>query len=120
MAGGAAMARVCRHGMVLAVLASALPAAGAASNAPPTAVPAGWSAPPAEVVLLARRGHRGHAAEGIGPGAAAAIAREHVGGRVLRVRPRRPGADRYHVKILLPGGRVRTVVVDGRTGEVLE
>lgn len=120
MAGGAAMARACGRGMVLAVLVSALPAARAASSAAPAEAPPGWSPPPADVVLLARRGHHGHSAEGIGPGAAAAIAREQVGGRVLRVRPRRPGADRYHVKILLPGGRVRTVVVDGRTGEVLE
>ncbi len=56
----------------------------------------------------------------LGPEAAAAIARERTGGRVLRVRPRRHGAETYRVRILLPGGRVRTVVVDGRTGEVIE
>lgn len=52
---------------------------------------------------------------------AAAIARSATGGRVLSVvlrqADRRP---RYQVKILLPGGRVRSVSVDARTGELLD
>lgn len=46
---------------------------------------------------------------------AASIARRAVGGRVLGVELR---GDRYHVRLLVDGKRVRTVRVDARTGEL--
>ncbi len=110
-----------RTGVGALVLAGALALSGNPVQAEPLHHRAdAWAGP--MPLLAARRGSHGadRPREGLGPGEAAAIAREHAGGRVLRVRPRRPGAEAYQVKILLPGGRVRTVVVDGRTGEVLE
>lgn len=53
----------------------------------------------------------------IGPDAAAATVREATGGRVLKVRR---GKGIYRVKVLLPGGRVRTISVHGQTGKVLD
>ena len=53
----------------------------------------------------------------IGPDAAAAKVRKDTGGRVLRVQRDERGV--YQVKVLLPGGRVRVVPVDSRTGRVL-
>lgn len=55
----------------------------------------------------------------IGPDQAAAIARAQTGGRVLDVQQMpdgRPSA--YAVRILLDAGRVRTVVVDGQSGQL--
>jgi len=46
---------------------------------------------------------------------AAAIARDAAGGRVLKVQLK---GNRYHVRLLLDGERVRTVRVDAYTGEV--
>ena len=54
----------------------------------------------------------------IGADAAAARVREATGGRVLRVQRDKRGV--YQVKVLLPGGRVRVVPVDGRTGRILQ
>ncbi len=57
----------------------------------------------------------------IGAGEAASIAKQHVGkGQVLGVR-RIDRSERhlYKVKILKPSGRVRVVVVHGKSGEVL-
>ena len=55
----------------------------------------------------------------VGPAAAAAAARRATGGRVLNVNGRRSGDQTiYRVKVLLPGGRVRTVTVDGGSGQV--
>jgi len=55
----------------------------------------------------------------IGASAAAAAARRATGGRVLGVSPRRAGGRViYRVKVLLPDGRVRSVTVDGSSGEV--
>ena len=52
---------------------------------------------------------------------AAAIARAATGGRVLSVVLRQAGKrPRYQVKILLAGGRIRSVSVDARTGELLD
>lgn len=55
----------------------------------------------------------------IGPDRAAAIAREQTGGRVLDVRPL-PNGERasFAVRLLLDAGRVRTVVVDGQSGQL--
>ena len=55
----------------------------------------------------------------IGPAGAAAAARAATGGKVLGVRAARAdGRTVYRVKLLLPGGRVRTVTVDGASGQV--
>jgi len=51
----------------------------------------------------------------ISPDRAAAIARNAVGGRVLRVEL---SGNRYRVKLLVDGERVRTVQVDARTGQL--
>ncbi len=53
----------------------------------------------------------------IGQDVAAANVRRATGGRVLSVRK---GNGTYRVKVLLPGGRVRTVPVDSRTGRLLD
>lgn len=66
----------------------------------------------APVVQLAQQGD-------IGPGAASAAAGAASGGRVLGVRRVRSASGViYKVKVLLPGGRMRTVTVNGRTGQV--
>ena len=55
----------------------------------------------------------------IGASAAAAAASAASGGRVLNVK--RSSSQRgitYRVKLLLPGGRMRTLTVDGQTGQV--
>ncbi len=55
----------------------------------------------------------------IGAGAAAAAASAASGGRVLQVKRRAKGSGVvYRVKVLLPGGRMRTLTVDGQTGQV--
>ncbi len=61
---------------------------------------------------LAKRG------EDIGRDGAAERVRRATGGRVLSVGKGKRGT--YRVKVLLPGGRVRTVPVDGRTGRLLD
>lgn len=57
--------------------------------------------------------------QGMGPDRAAAIARAQTGGRVLDVRPL-PNGERgsFAVRLLLDAGRVRTVVVDGQSGQL--
>jgi uncharacterized membrane protein YkoI len=56
----------------------------------------------------------------IGPAAAAAAARRATGGTVLGVQGGQSGGRViYRVKVLLPGGRVRTLSVDGASGQVL-
>lgn len=53
----------------------------------------------------------------IGADQAAAIVRDRTGGRVLNVRPTaESGRAGYAVKILLNEGRVRTVVIDAKSG----
>ncbi len=104
----------------LAAVAGAV-ALAAAPAAPAADARAGAWGEPLPLWLWPVQHRPGAPAEArLGPEAAAAIARERTGGRVLRVRPRRPGAEAYRVRVLLPDGRVRTVVVDGRTGEVIE
>ncbi len=66
---------------------------------------------PERVRYLAQRGGD------IGEDAAAEQARRATGGRVLSVRK---GNRSYRVKVLLPGGRVRTVAVDSRSGRLLD
>ncbi len=56
---------------------------------------------------------------GIGPDQAAAIARAQTGGRVLDVRQLpNGGSASFAVRLLLDAGRVRTVVVDGQSGQL--
>ena len=51
---------------------------------------------------------------------AAATARSATGGRVLSVdTQQRRGRLIYRVKVLLKGGRVRVINVDGQTGELI-
>ncbi len=69
------------------------------------------SPPPSGHYLAARQAD-------IGADAAADRVRRATGGRVLSVRKGKRGT--YRVKVLLPGGRVRNVAVDGRTGRVLD
>ena len=55
----------------------------------------------------------------IGASAAAAAASAASGGRVLDVqRQNSTTGTSYRVKVLLPGGRVRSMTVDGQTGQV--
>ena len=55
----------------------------------------------------------------IDPDRAAAIARARTGGRVLDVRPvPNGGRQSYAVRLLLDAGRVRTVVIDGQSGQL--
>jgi hypothetical protein len=55
----------------------------------------------------------------IGPAQAAAAARAASGGKVLAVTAARvDGRAVYRVKLLLPGGRVRTVTVDAESGQI--
>jgi uncharacterized membrane protein YkoI len=55
----------------------------------------------------------------IGPDRAAAIARAQTGGRVLDVRPvPNGGRESFAVRLLLDAGRVRTVVIDGQSGQL--
>jgi uncharacterized membrane protein YkoI len=98
------------------------------------------TAPPLHIVLLAAAmlagaaapaaasgsaGYRGAPtmlaqAGDIGPAAAAAAARRATGGTVLGVQGGQSGGRViYRVKVLLPGGRVRTLSVDGASGQVL-
>src|SRR5262245_63173865 len=52
---------------------------------------------------------------GISPEQAAAIVRQAYDGRVVSVKPEGSGSDTvYHVRVLLDGGRVKTVQVDSR------
>ena len=55
----------------------------------------------------------------IGAGAAAAAASQASGGRVLSVK-RTTGRNGvvYIVKVLLPGGRMRSITIDGQSGQV--
>jgi uncharacterized membrane protein YkoI len=56
----------------------------------------------------------------IGPAAAAAAAQRATGGTVLGVQGGSSGGRViYRVRVLLPGGRVRTLSVDGASGQVL-
>lgn len=55
----------------------------------------------------------------IDPDRAAAIARARTGGRVLDVRPvPNGGRESFAVRLLLDAGRVRTVVIDGQSGQL--
>ena len=55
----------------------------------------------------------------IGPDQAAAIARARTGGRVLDVQALPAGEQAaFAVRILLDAGRVRTIVVDGQSGQI--
>ncbi|MGF1527709.1 MAG: PepSY domain-containing protein [Candidatus Competibacterales bacterium] len=55
-------------------------------------------------------------AQAISADQAAAIAAQATGGRVLSVRLIQRGAPAYYVKVLLAGGRVRTVCVSANSG----
>jgi len=48
---------------------------------------------------------------------AASKAREFTGGRVLKVKPPRGNSVDYRVRVLLPEGRVRNIIVDGDSGK---
>ncbi len=50
---------------------------------------------------------------GVSKSQAAAAARSEVGGRVISVKPRK-GSQGYRVRMLVEGGRVVTVNVDGK------
>ena len=64
------------------------------------------------VLILAQAGD-------IGASAAASAASAASGGRVLGVKRKQSGARIiYRVKVLLPGGRVRTMSVNGQSGQV--
>jgi len=97
-------------------LAAALALTGI--SAPPShARAAQWRQHPApqESLYLAKR------QADIGPDAAAAKVRKATGGRVLGVRRGKGrGSPIYRVKVLLPGGRVRTIGVHGQTGKILD
>lgn len=49
---------------------------------------------------------------------AASRAQSETGGRVLKVKPPKSGGNDYRVRVLLPEGRVRNIIVDGNSGEI--
>jgi uncharacterized membrane protein YkoI len=55
---------------------------------------------------------------GVSSDQAASTVRSVTGGKVLGVRGGKQEGDNYSVKVLLPDGRVRTLRVDARTGQV--
>lgn len=56
----------------------------------------------------------------IGPDQAAAVARKVTGGRVLAVSSgKRKGVVVYRVRVLMPDGRVRVVLIDAQSGRVI-
>lgn len=57
-------------------------------------------------------------AQQLSPAQAADSARNVTGGKVLKVHPPKPGSTDYRVKMLLPEGKVRNVVIDGNNGKV--
>lgn len=82
-------------------------------GAPARSTPLGGRAPQALVLLAQRQ-------DAIGPDQAAAVARKVTGGRVLAVTPaKRHGAVVYKVRVLLPDGRVRVVIIDAKSGRVV-
>jgi uncharacterized membrane protein YkoI len=56
-------------------------------------------------------------AQQLSPAEAASSARSFTGGKVLKVKTLRGDKIDYRVKILLPEGRVRNIIVDGDNGE---
>lgn len=55
-------------------------------------------------------------AQQLSPSEAAAKARDFTSGKVLKVTPPPKGSDNYRVKVLLPKGRIRYLMVDGNSG----
>jgi len=78
------------------------------------------TATPAEPAPRPHNERGAAAAEGLlSPDRAAAIARQASGGRVLSVQlVRRDGRELYRIKVLTPGGVVRVLHVDARTGRL--
>ena len=100
--------------LLLSITATALLLAGVEAGAGSGAALARPSWSPLSTAFLTRV-----QAGDVGAAAAAAAARNATGGQVLGVSGRRDGARVvYRVKVLLPGGRVRTVIVDGASGRV--
>jgi hypothetical protein len=58
-------------------------------------------------------------AQQLSPSDAAASARNFTDGKVLTVKPIQGTKIDYRVKILSPEGRVRNIIVDGDSGEIL-
>jgi hypothetical protein len=56
-------------------------------------------------------------AQALSPADAASRARAETGGRILKVKPPRGDSMDYRVRVLLPEGRVRNIIVDGNSGE---
>ncbi len=56
-------------------------------------------------------------AQSLSASEAASKAQEFTGGRVLKVKPPRGNSTDYLVRVLLPEGRVRQIMVDGDSGE---
>ena len=58
-------------------------------------------------------------AQRLSPSEAADSARNHTGGKVLKVKSPQGGNNTdYRIKVLLPQGKVRNVTVDGNSGKV--
>jgi hypothetical protein len=92
-------------------LAAVLAAAGVAG--PVRAGPGPGRGAPPEVRELA--------AAGISLQQAVRKVRRRTGGRVLSAGVSKVGGNPvYRIKVLMPGGRVRVVLVDARTGEILD
>ena len=70
------------------------------------------------VSLVLTGAHLPLQAQKLSPSQAADSARDVTGGKVLKVRPLRSGSTDYRIKMLLPEGKVRNIVVDGNSGEV--
>ena len=58
-------------------------------------------------------------AQQLSPSDAAASARNFTDGKVLKVKPIQGSKINYRVKVLSPEGRVRNIIVDGDSGEIL-
>lgn len=107
--GGACRDRWLRRCGVLLALGLCL----AGSAAPALAAPLREAGPRPLTLLAERR-------PAIGRDQAAAVARKVTGGRVLAVSTTSSkGVTVYQVRVLLPDGRVRVVLVDAKSGRVI-
>jgi len=57
-------------------------------------------------------------AQKLSPAEAASSARQSTGGKILKVRPLKNGSTDYRIKVLLPEGRVRNIIIDGNNGQL--
>jgi hypothetical protein len=69
------------------------------------------------IILMAGLDSPVHAQK-LSPAEAADSVRNVTGGKVLKIQPPKSGSTDYRVKMLLPEGKVRSMIVDGDSGEI--